>query len=129
MQQQGFVSTFSSTLVRTLAGDETFHWPLLGRAEVWNEAKQRSMRVLGRVLRPCLRDFSMTWGAFVSHQCPWFQWVTIKSTSVTAKSRFEPRRPTISHKESMVYGLYQVTAQSAVVRTGTNNLYRRSSSH
>jgi hypothetical protein len=35
--------------------------------------KQRSMRVLARVLKSCLRIFPMTYSAFVSHQCSYFQ--------------------------------------------------------
>ena len=41
--------------------------------------------MLARVLKLCPQIFSMTYSAFVSHQCPCFQWVTIKGTSVTAE--------------------------------------------
>jgi hypothetical protein len=58
-----------------------FRRPLPRESRGWDSKKQR----LARVLKLCLRIFSMTYSAFVSHQCPWNQWVTITSTSVTAK--------------------------------------------
>jgi hypothetical protein len=43
-------------------------------------------RVLIRVLTEFLPVFSTVLSAFVSHQCPKFQWATIKNISVTAEA-------------------------------------------
>jgi hypothetical protein len=52
--------------------------------------------------------FPLLFSAFVSHQCPWFQWVTIKSTSVTAEvAGSSPVVPAIQPKKIKV--LWQVT--------------------
>jgi hypothetical protein len=49
------------------------------------EVTTEMSRMLARVLKEFPPVYPLLLSAFVSHQCPCFQWVTIKSTSVTAE--------------------------------------------